>query len=109
VFTASPETIRRKSPEIGSPLPSRLRAGPGSLRAVESRVFLVVVAALRGGAALLFDRHKRPLPAINRQEIGHHLAGDRSGRTIGILFLSFFFIEEGQFVAVSRSQLRRFH
>jgi hypothetical protein len=77
VFTASPETIRRKSPEIDSPLLSRLRAGPGSLRAVESCVCLVVAVVLGGSAAFVFSRHKRALPAIDRQEIGHHLAGDR--------------------------------
>jgi hypothetical protein len=65
VFPASPESIRGKSSEIGSPLLSRLTAGPGSLRAVES-FFLVGGAALRGGAAFVFGRRKRALPAIDR-------------------------------------------
>ena len=77
VFPARPETIRGKPPEIGAPSLRRLKAGPGSRRAVESCIFLVVaVAALRGGAALLFDRYKGPLLAINGQQIGHHLPGD---------------------------------
>jgi hypothetical protein len=67
VFAASPETIREKPPEIDSPLLSRLKARPGSLRAGESCFFLVVVAALRSGAALFPGRHKGPLLAIDRE------------------------------------------
>ena len=66
VFAASPETIREKPPEIDSPLLSRLKARPGSLRA-GNLVFLVVGAALRSGAALFLGRHKGPLLAIDRE------------------------------------------
>jgi hypothetical protein len=65
VFAASPETIQEKPPEIDSPLLSRLKARPGSLRAGESCFFVVV--ALRGGAALFLGRHKGPLLAIDRE------------------------------------------
>ena len=75
VFPASPETNQKKPPEIDSPSLSRQRAGPGSLRTVEFCFFLVVVAALGRGAAVLLGRHKGSLPAIHRQQIRDHLAG----------------------------------
>jgi hypothetical protein len=69
-------------------------------------VFFVVVA-LRGGAALLFSRYKRSLLAIDREQIGHHLARYRQGGSIGRPFLFFFFVDQSELMTLARNQLRR--
>ena len=60
-------------------------------------------------AAALFCRHEAPRSAIHSQQIRHHLSSYGQRRSIRISFLLFGFIDESQFMVLSRCQLGGFH
>jgi len=49
------------------------------------------------------------LPAIDGEQISHHLASNGQRRSIGISSLLFSSIDQGQSVILPGCQLRRFH
>jgi hypothetical protein len=57
---------------------------------------------------MVLCRHKRPMLAIHREQVRHHLSSYRQRRAIRMPFLFFFLVHRGQFVAQFRSKLRRF-
>src|SRR6516165_10666340 len=64
---------------------------------------------LRCRAAVLFCRQEAPCSAIHSQQIRHHLSSYGQRRSIRISFLLFGFIDERQFMILSRCQLGGFH
>ena len=60
-------------------------------------------------ASEFFGRHKILFSAFDRNHPGHHLPGYCQCGAVAIASLHFLFVDQGQFMAVSRCQLRRFH
>ena len=58
---------------------------------------------------MFFCRHEWPVRTIHREQIRHHLAGDRNGRSIYIPFLFGFFIDRRKFMTLLGRQLCGFH
>src|SRR5205814_2589506 len=110
VFTASPETIRREPREFD------LRRSVGNRRTWQSARCVILLFFRRGGrrflgryAPRICERYEIALPPINGEQISHHLPSHRQRRSIGISFLLFSFIDQGQIMILSGCQLRGFH
>ena len=58
---------------------------------------------------MIFHRHEVPFCSIHSQQIRHHLPSYRQRRSIGIPFLLFGFIDQGELVVLSRGELGGFH
>jgi hypothetical protein len=102
VFAASPETTRREPQEF--PSPSRVAAGPGSLRCRGS-LSLSRSERLGHRAIKPFSRYEGAVTAVYGKQIGHQLSSHSQSRTIGVALLFFFFINQSKFVALLRSKL----
>src|SRR5438445_1117840 len=110
VFSASPETIRREPREFD------LRRSVGNRRTWQSARWVILLFFRRGGprflgryAPRICERYEIALPPIHGEQISHHLPSHRQRRSIGISFLLFSFIDQGQIMILSGCQLRGFH
>src|SRR5256884_854496 len=110
VFSASPETIRREPREFD------LRRSVGNRSTWQSARCVILLFFRRGGSRFLgryapriCERYEIALPPINGEQISHHLPSHRQRRSIGISFLLFSFIDQGQIMILSGCQLRGFH
>ena len=105
MFSASPETVRREPREF------HLRRSVGQWRdlavcALCDGAFLFVGLVFRPRRICLFCRYEISLSSIYGEKICDHLARYRKRRSIGVPFLFFSFIEQGQIVILSGRQLR---
>src|SRR5439155_514461 len=110
VFSASPETIRREPREFD------LRRSVGNRRTWQSARCVILLFFRRGGprflgryAPRICERYEIALPPIHGEQISHHLPSYGQRRSIGISFLLFSFIDQGQIMILSGCQLRGFH
>src|SRR5256886_14088032 len=110
VFSASPETIRREPREFD------LRRSVGNRSTWQSARCVILLFFRRGGSRFLgryapriCERYEIALPPINGEQISHHLPSYGQRRSIGISFLLFSFIDQGQIMILSGCQLRGFH
>src|SRR5207245_2274415 len=110
VFSASPETIRREPREFD------LRRSVGNRRTWQSARCVILLFFRRGGprflgryAPRICERYEIALPPIHGEQISHHLPSYGQRRSIGISFLLFSFIDQGQIMILSGCPLRGFH
>ena len=107
VFAASPETIRREPQEF------YLHRSVGHLQDLAACALCNPRFSLRalscGGTAFLLPAQMAAVRTIHREQIRHHLASDRKGRSIYISFLFASFIDQREFMALLGRQLRGFH
>ena len=110
VFSASPETIRREPGELIS------FAQSATSRTWQSARCVILWFFRRGGPRFLgrrapgiCERYEIALPPINGEQISYHLPSYGQRRSIGISFLLFSFIDQGQIMILSGCQLRGFH
>src|SRR5205809_3481220 len=102
VFSASPETIRREPREFD------LRRSVGNRRTWQSARCVILLFFRRGGSRFLgryapriCERYEIALPPIHGEQISHHLPRYGQRRSIGISFLLFSFIDQGQIMILS--------
>jgi hypothetical protein len=55
------------------------------------------------------ERYEVTLPAIDGEQVRHHLPSYGQGRSMGVSFLFLSFIDQGQVMILSGRQLRGFH
>ncbi len=109
MFSASPETIRREPREFD------LRRSVGNRRTWQSARCVILFFSPGGPRFLgrcapgICEPYEVALPPIHGEQIRHHLPSYGQRRSIGIPFLFFSFVDQGQIMILSGCQLRGFH
>ena len=109
MFSASPETIRREPREFDLRRSVGNRQDLAACALCDPFIFLPRRRFLGRRSLVIFCRHEVPFSAIYGEEIRDHLPSYGQRRSIGIPFLLFCFIDQGQIVVLSGRQLRGLH
>ena len=112
-LSRAPKGLHRRLSLCSLPVPKQSEGSLGSLISVAQSancrtwqparcvILFVIHDGLGRRSAVIFYKHECSLPAIDREEIRYHLPGHGKGRTIGVPFLLFLFIDQSQFMVLS--------